>query len=330
MASEVWVFAEHQAGAIRKTTLEILGKGRELAEHLGVEMAALLLGSGIDGLAHGLTAYADKVYQWDDPLVGQYNSDIYLQVIAKQAEKERPQLILAGATFLARDLFPCVAGRLKTGIVVDCLSLELGQDGLLVARRPLFGGKVLADVVCCQERPQIALTRPNTFPLPNAQGPRKGRIIPLSLAVDLAKVKLEVLEVVRVAQERLDLTEAEIIVTGGSGMKAAENFSLLDDLADVLGATVGATRAVVDSGWRPHDDQVGKSGKTVSPKLYVAVGLSGAIHHVMGMDTSKVVVAINKDPRAPIFNYADYGILGDLFEIVPLLIEELKKELGKG
>ncbi|MCJ7664003.1 MAG: electron transfer flavoprotein subunit alpha/FixB family protein [Desulfobacterales bacterium] len=330
MAGEVWVFAEHHDGTIRKTSLELLGKGRELAGHLGVDLAALLLGSGVDGLAKGLAAYADKVYQWDDPLVKQYNSDVYLQVIANQAEKERPQLILAGATSLARDLFPRVAGRLKTGIAVDCISLELGEEGLLVARRPLFGGKALVDVVSCQGRPQIALTRPNTFPLPDAKGPRKGRIVPLEVAIDPAKVKLEVLEVVRVARERLDLTEAQIIVTGGSGMKAAGNFSLLDDLADVLGATVGATRGVVDSGWRPHDDQVGKSGKTVSPKLYSAVGLSGAIHHVMGMETSQVVVAINKDPRAPIFHYADYGIQGDLFEVVPLLIEELKKELGKG
>ncbi|OGP82157.1 MAG: hypothetical protein A2Z08_03920, partial [Deltaproteobacteria bacterium RBG_16_54_11] len=273
MAGEVWVFAEHQDGTIRKTTLGLLGKGRELAGHLGVELAALLLGSGVDTLAKTLAAYADKVYQWDDPLVGQYKSDVYLQVISHQAEKEKPQLILAGATFLARDLFPRVAGRLKTGIAVDCLGLELGEDGLLVARRPLFGGKALVDVVCRQGRPQIALTRPNVFPLPQAQVPRKGKIVPLGLAVDPAEVKLEVLEKVRVPKERLDLTEAEIIVTGGSGMKAAENFSLLDDLADLLGATVGATRGVVDSGWRPHDDQVGKSGKTVSPKLYFAVGL---------------------------------------------------------
>jgi electron transfer flavoprotein alpha subunit len=330
MAGEVWVFAEHQDGKVRKTTLELLGKGRELAGHLGVELVALLLGSGIDGLAKGLTAYADKVYQWDDPLVGRYNSDVYCQVIVGMAEKEGPQILLAGATFLARDLFPRVAGRLNTGIAVDCLSLELGDDGLLIARRPLFGGKVLVDVVCRQGRPQIALARPNTFPLPDAQGPSKGTILPLAVEVDPAKVKLEVMEVVRAAKERLDLTEAEIIVTGGRGMKGVENFQLLDDLADVLNATVGATRGVVDSGWRPHDDQVGKSGKTVSPKLYFAVGLAGAIHHVMGMDTSKVVVAINKDPQAPIFQHADYGVLGDLFQVLPLLTAALKKELGKG
>jgi electron transfer flavoprotein alpha subunit len=329
MAGAVWIFAEHQDGAIRKTTRELLGKGRELAGQLGAELAALLLGSGVKGLAQELTAHVDKVYHWDDPLVERYNSDVYLQAIAGLAVKENPQILLAGATFLARDLFPRVAGRLKTGIAVDCLNLEVGDDGLLVARRPLFGGKALADVVCRQGRPQIALTRPNTFPIPDTKGDRTGEVLPVDLAVDPAQIRLEVLEVVRAPKERLDLTEAEIIVTGGRGMKEAANFRLLEDLADVLGATVGATRGVVDSGWRPHGDQVGKSGKTVSPKLYIAVGLSGAIHHVMGMDTSKVVLSINKDPQAPIFHYADYGVLGDLFEVLPLLTEALKKELGK-
>ena len=330
MSEAVWIFAEHQDGTIRKTTLELLGKGRELVGQLGAELVALLLGYGVKGLAQELTAYADKVYQWDDPLLERYNSDVYLQAINGLAEKESPQILLAGATFLARDLFPRVAGRLKTGIAVDCLNLEVGDDGLLVARRPFFGGKALADVICRQGRPQIALTRPNTFPLPDKKGGRTGEVLSVDLAVDPAQVRLEVLEVVRASQERLDLTEAEFIVTGGRGMKEAANFQLLEDLADVLGATVGATRGVVDSGWRPHDDQVGKSGKTVSPKLYIAVGLSGAIHHVMGMDTSKVVVTINKDPQAPIFQYADYGVLGDLFEALPLLTEALKKELGKG
>lgn len=330
MAGAIWIFAEHQDGTIRKTTRELLGKGRELAGQLDTELAALLLGSGVDGLAQELTAYTDKVYHWDDPLLERYNSDVYLQAIAGLSKKENPQILLAGATFLARDLFPRVAGRLKTGIAVDCLNLEMSDDGLLVARRPLFGGKALVDVVCRQGRPRIALTRPNTFPLPDKKGDRSGEVVSVDLAVDPAQVRLEVLEVVRAPQERLDLTEAEIIVTGGRGMKEAVNFQLLEDLADVLGATVGATRGVVDSGWRPHDDQVGKSGKTVSPKLYIAAGLSGAIHHVMGMDTSKVVVAVNKDPQAPIFQYADYGILGDLFEVLPLLTKALKTELETG
>ena len=330
MAGAVWVYAEHQDGRIRKTSLEVLGAGRELAEQLGVQVTALVLGSGVDGLTQEVAAYADTVYQWDDPLLEHYNSDVYLQAIAHQTEKENPQIILAGATSLSRDLFPRLAGRLQTGIAVDCLHLELDEDGLLIARRPLFGGKILADVVCRHRRPQMALTRPNAFSLPDQREGGRGAVISLDLHVDLAQVRLEILEVVRTETERLDLTEAEVIVTGGTGMKGAENFRLLEDLADVLGATVGATRGVVDSGWRSHDDQVGKSGKTVSPTLYFAIGLSGAIHHVMGMDTSKVVVAVNKDPQAPIFHYADYGILGDLFEVIPLLTEALKKELGKG
>lgn len=327
MSGEVWVFAEYQAGKIRKTSLEVLGKGRELAEQLGSGIGVLLLGSGVDALAQELTAYADKVYYGDDPRLEKYNNDVYYQIIAALSEKEKPHILLAGATFLARDLFPRLAGRLKTGIAVDCLNLEMGDDGLLIARRPLFGGKVLADVVCREGRPQIVLVRPNTFSLPDAQDPARGKVLPLDVTIDTSQVKLEVLDVARIAKKRLDLTEAEIIITGGRGMKGAENFQLLDDLADVLGATVGATRGVVDNGWRSHDDQVGKSGKTVSPKLYFAVGLSGAIHHVMGMNTAKVVVAINKDPQAPIFQYADYGVLGDLFEIVPLLTETLKKEI---
>jgi len=330
MAGAIWVFAEQQDGKVRKTALELLGKGRELAKQVGAPLIALLLGSGVDGLAQDLTAYADTVYHWDDPAVENYNSEIYCQVIAELAQKEQPQIVLAGATFLARDLFPRLAGRLKTGIAVDCLNLELGEDGLLVARRPLLGGKALADVVCRQGRPQIALVRPNTFSLPDAQGPARGTVVRMPVGVDPAHVKIKVLEVSRPPKERFDLTEAEVIVTGGRGMKAAENFQLLEDLADVLNATVGATRGVVDSGWRPHGDQVGKSGKTVSPKLYFAVGVSGAIHHVMGMDTSKVVVAINKDVQAPIFQYADYGVVGDLFEVLPLLTKEMKQETGKG
>ncbi len=330
MAKGVWVFAEHQDGRVRKVTLELLGKGRTLADALGVGLTALLLGSDLDAQAQMLAAYADTVYQWDDPTLEHYNSDVYLQVIADLVGEEEPEILLAGATVLARDLLPRLAGRLGTGVAVDCLNLELGDDGFLIARRPLFGGKVLADVVCRTSKPQIALVRPNSFPVPPASGDSTGEVLKRAVEIDPDRVKLEVVEVIRTSKEKLDLTEAEIIVTGGTGMKSPENFRLLEGLADVLAATVGATRAVVDNGWRPHGDQVGKSGKTVSPNLYVAVGLSGAIHHVMGMDTSKVVVAINKDPQAPIFQYADYGIVGDLFEFVPLLTEELKKELGKG
>jgi len=328
MAEEVWVFAEHQDKKIRKVSLELLVKGREFADRLGVELAVLLLGSGVDGLGEELTTYADRVYQWDNPLLDKYNSEVYLQIISNFVKKENPQIFLAGATFLTRDFFPRLAARMETGIAVDCVNLDVDGNNLLMARRPLFGGKVLADVVCRKGRPQIALVRPNTFPLLTTKGTRKGKVHKLMVDVDSSQLKLQVVEILGSAKERLDLTEAEIIVTGGRGMKGPENFKLLEELADVLGATVGASRAVVDSGWKPHGDQVGKSGKTVSPKLYFAVGVSGAIHHIMGMDTSKVVIAINKDQRAPIFQYADYGIVGDLFEFLPLLTKELKEAFG--
>ena len=330
MSDEVWVFAEHQDGKARKVTLELLGAGRELADRLNVKFGGLVLGSGTDTLAEQVASYADKVHQYDDPALEQYNSDFYLQVISEMVADETPKILLAGATFLAKDLFPRVAARLNTGIAMDCLSLDVGNDGRLVARRPLFGGKVLADVISQAEKPQIVLVRPNTFPVPTQGGTTKGEVLRQQVQVDTSRVKLEVLEVVRAARERLDLTEAEIIVTGGRGIQRPENFALLEDLAEVLNATVGTTRAVVDSGWRPHSDQVGKSGKTVSPRLYFAIGVSGAVQHVMGMDTSNVVVAINKDPRAPMFQYADYGIVADAFAILPVLTEELKKELGRG
>jgi electron transfer flavoprotein alpha subunit len=328
MPEEVWVFAEQQNGKIRKVSLELLGKGREFADRLGVELAVLLLGSGIEGLGEELTTYANRVYQWDDPLLDKYNSEVYLQIMSNFVKKENPQILLAGATFLARDFFPRLAARMETGIAVDCINLDIGDNNLFIARRPLFGGKVLADVVCRKARPQIVLVRPNTFPLLTTEGTIKGKVHKLTADVDPSQLRLQVVEIIRTAKERLDLTEAEIIVTGGRGMKGPEHFRLLQELADVLGATVGVSRAVVDSGWKPHDDQVGKSGKTVSPKIYFAVGISGAIHHIMGMDTSKVVIAINKDQRAPIFQYADYGIVGDLFEFLPLFTKELKEALG--
>ncbi|UCC66527.1 MAG: electron transfer flavoprotein subunit alpha/FixB family protein, partial [Deltaproteobacteria bacterium] len=286
MSGGVWVFAEHQDGRLRKVALELLGKGRELAERLGVELDALLLGSGVDALAKELVSYVDKIYQCDDPLIKEYNSDVYLRVISDLVEREAPQILLAGSTFLGKDFFPRLAGRLRTGIAMDCLNLELGDHDLLIARRPVFGGKALAEVVCRKGKPQIALVRPNIFPVPAAPVTEKGEVCKVGVEVDPEQIKLEVLEVVRASKPRLDLTEAEIIVTGGRGIKGPENFQLLEDLADALAATVGASRAVVDSGWKSHDDQVGKSGKTVSPKLYFAVGLSGAIHHIMGMDTS--------------------------------------------
>lgn len=322
----IWVYAEHQNGSLRRVTYELLGKAAELAAQKGVETGALVLGEGVAGIAEELGSFVDKVYLLEDPLLKSYNSDAFVEALLPLVERERPSVLLAGATTQGRDLFPALAGRLGVGAVVDCVKMEVREEGLVLTR-PLYGGKVLAEVILKGE-PQVVLVRPRAFP-PADSGAKKGEVLREEVRVDPAKLRIEVLEVQRAEGGKVDLTEADVIVCGGRGLKAPENFKILEELAEVLGGVVGATRAVVDAGWRPQTQQVGKSGRTVSPNLYFAIGLSGAIHHVMGMDTSKVVVAINRDPMAPIFQYADYGLVADLFQVVPLLTEELKKELGK-
>ncbi len=322
----VWVYAEHHDGKLRKVTYELLGKGRELSQAKGAQLAAVVLGDDLTGIAEELASFADKVHVLESPSFGKYNCDAFIAGLLPLVQQEKPSVVMAGATSQARDLFPALAGKLETGIVVDCVGMELKDEGL-VLRKPVYGGKVLAEVTIKGE-PQLVLVRPRTFP-PVESGGQKGEVVKQEVDLDPSGLRIEVVEIERLAGEKVDLTEADVIVCGGRGLKSPENFKLLEELADVLGGVVGATRAVVDAGWRPQSDQVGKSGKTVSPNLYFAIGLSGAIHHVMGMDTSKVVVAINRDPMAPIFQYADYGLVADLFQVVPLLTEELKKELGR-
>ena len=321
----IWVFAEHKGGTFRKVVFELLGKAKELSGRVEGGIKALLLG-GDEGTAEELAHYADEVYHLRSPFLDLYNCDAYREALLSLLEQERPSVLLAGATFQAKELFPMVAARLGVGIAVDAVALELQEGDRVMIRRPIYGGKALLEMVP-EGTPQIILVRPHTFP-PASRRETPAPVVRREVDIPPEKVRVKVKEVER-AKEKVDLTEADVIVCGGRGLKGPENFSLLEELAQVLGGVVGATRAVVDAGWRPYEDQVGKSGKTVSPNLYFAVGLSGAIHHVMGMDTSKVVVAINKDPMAPIFQYADYGLVADLFEVVPLLKEELKKELGK-
>ena len=321
----IWVFAEHKGGAFRKVVFELLGKAKELSERVEGGVKALLLG-GDEGAAEELAQYTDEVYHLSSPLLDLYNGDAYREALLALLEEERPSVLLAGATFQAKELFPMVAARLGVGIAVDAVALEPQEGDRVMVRRPIYGGKALVEMVL-EGTPQIILVRPHTFP-PASRRETPAPVVRKEVDIPPEKVRVKVKEVER-AKEKVDLTEADVIVCGGRGLKGPENFSLLEELAQVLGGVVGATRAVVDAGWRPYEDQVGKSGKTVSPNLYFAVGLSGAIHHVMGMDTSKVVVAINKDPMAPIFQYADYGLVADLFEVVPLLKEELKKELRK-
>lgn len=330
MGKGIWVFAEIKEGNIRKVTFELLSQGRKMAEKLGEELVAILLGSGIEGLTGRLAEYADKVYFVDDPALGQYTTDPYATIITNLLKEHQPSIFLCGATIVGKDLSPRIATRLQTGLATDCTALSINEEGLLVAKRPVYAGKAYIEVISPNSRPQMASIRPNVLPIIPVEGGKKGDVIKVETKVDQASLRTAIIEIVKAAGAKVDLTEAEIIVSGGRGMKGAENFKILEELADVLHATVGASRAAVDSGWRDHADQVGQTGKVVTPNLYIACGISGAIQHLAGMGSSKVIVAINKDPDAPIFQKADYGMVEDLFKVVPLLAEEFKKLLSEG
>lgn len=329
MAKGIWVFAEVKEGNIRKITFELLSQGKKMAEKLGEELVAVLLGSGVEGLTGRLAEYADKVYWVDDPALAQYTTDPYATILTNILQEHQPSIFLCGATIIGKDLSPRIAARLQTGLATDCTGLTIGENGLLIAKRPVYAGKAYIEVVCPVSRPQMASVRPNVLEMLPPDGVRKGETIKVEAKVDPASLRTAVLEVIKAAGAKVDLTESEIIVSGGRGMKGAENFKILEELADVIHATVGASRAAVDSGWREHGDQVGQTGKVVTPNLYIACGISGAIQHLAGMGSSKIIVAINKDPDAPIFQKADYGIVEDLFKVVPVLAQEFKKLLAE-
>lgn len=322
---DIWIFAEHKNGNLKKVVLELLSAGRTWAEKSGNKLCTVILGHQIEPLTKILAAYADKVYSFDDPNLAYYTPDAYVSLLTHLVKEHQPHILLCGATLLGKDLFARLATRLGTGLTTDCTGITVGEDGQMIAKRPIYGGKVFVDIAYDDSRPQMASIRPNTFSMALPAEPKQGEIIKIKPDIKPDEIRTKVLEVVKTTQGKVDLTEAEYIVSAGRGIKSPENFKIIEELAEVIGATVGASRAVVDNKWRSYDDQIGKSGKTVSPKLYIACGISGAIHHIMGMDTSKVVVAINKDPDAIIFNYADYGVVDDLFKVVPLMIDELSK-----
>ncbi|MDP2973384.1 MAG: electron transfer flavoprotein subunit alpha/FixB family protein, partial [Deltaproteobacteria bacterium] len=251
----------------------------------------------------------------------------YLASIASLVKEHQPSIVLGGATSTGKDLFPRLAMHLQTGYAPDCTGLSMGEDGKLIARRPLFGGKVFAEMAFSEARPQMATVRNNAF-LVNENPDRSAKVISVPPHIDPSLLKKKVTGFEKAAGAKLDITEADIVVAAGRGIKAPENFKIIEDLADAINASVGTTRATVDEGWRDLKDQIGKSGKNISAKLYMAFGISGAIHHILGIGTCKTVVAVDTDPNALIFNYADYGIAGDLFQIVPALTEELKKALA--
>ncbi len=326
MPNEIWIFAEQQDEKVKKVTFELLSAGMEFSKKTGQPVAALLLGKGLEEAIKSLTPYADKIYLLDHPALSPYTSDAYLTAIAPLVKEHQPSVLLGGATTTGKDLFPRLAMALQAGYAPDCTGLTLGEDSSLVAIRPLYGGKVFSEITYSDTRPQMATVRSNTFIVAANPG-KSAQVMPITPRVDPSSLKKKVLGVDKATGAKLDITEAEMVVAAGRAIKGAEHFRIIEELADVLNASVGTTRAVVDEGWRDVKDQIGKSGKNISAKLYMAFGISGAIHHVLGIGTCKTVVAVDTDPNALIFNYADYGIVGDLFQIVPALTEELKKVL---
>ncbi len=326
MSNEIWVLAEQQGGKVRKVTYQLLSAGAEFSKKTNQPVGVVLLGNDLQDAVKGLTPFADKIYLVDDPSLVSYTSDAYLIHLAPLIKEHQPSVLLGGVTSTGKDLFPRLAMHLQTGYAPDCTDLMMEESGKLIARRPLYGGKVFAEMVFSEARPQMATVRNNTF-FVNEDLKKSAQVISISSHADPAALKKKIAGFEKAAGTKLDITEAEIVVAAGRGIKAPENFKMMEELADALNASVGTTRATVDEGWRDLKDQIGKSGKNISAKLYMAFGISGAIHHILGIGTCKTVVAVDTDPNALIFNYADYGIVGDLFQIVPALTEELKKAL---
>ena len=313
-------FAEHRDGKLRRPSLEAVSEAKRLTASLGGPVTAVVVGPGAEGLATELASYgADKVHVFDDPALGAYATEPYARALAQVVAEAKPKAVLVPYTAMGKDLAPRAAARLGAGLVSDCVFFAV-KDGRLEARRPMYAGKAYS-TVRWEGDPQMATLRPNVFPLEKADASRKAEVT--KGQVDTS-ARAKVTAVHAAAAGKVELSEAQIIVSGGRGLKGPENFHLIQGLADALGAAVGASRAVVDAGWVDHQLQVGQTGKTVSPTLYVACGISGAIQHLAGMSTSKVIVAINKDPDAPIFKIASYGLVGDVFEILPKLTEAAK------
>ena len=329
MGKGIWVFAEQEDGKVRKVTFEILSNLRKIADARGEQLSAVCLGKDIAALADKFAPYgADKAYMVSHDLLAQYTTDGYAKALADLIAKEQPSMVFFGATVMGKDLAPKVAARVNAGLATDCVSMKLDGDKFIV-RRPMFSGKVYAEVAFQNTDIMMASFRPNVLVAAAPDAARKAEVINVAPELAAGDIRLKVLEVVKTAAGKVDLTEAERIVSGGRGMKGPENYAMIEELAGLIGATVGASRAAVDAGWRPLSDQVGQTGKVVSPNLYIACGISGAIQHYAGMGTSKMIVAINKDSEAPIFSKCDYGVIDDLFKVLPALTAEVKKLMAE-
>lgn len=328
MAQGVLVLAEQRDGEFRKISYELVSEGRRLADALGQDLTAVVLGTGIKDKAASLGQYgADKVIVAEDARLDSYTADAYAPVVAEIVKANDPAILLLGASSLGKDLSARLSAKLGVGMAQDCVSFAI-EDGKLTASRPIYAGKAYASVTFDDSTPQMATARPNVMTISEPDSGKTAEVQDAAVNLDDGDLKVKIAEVIKDESGKVDLTEADKIVSGGRGMKGPEGFKVLEDLANVLGASVGASRSAVDAGWRSHTDQVGQTGKVVSPNLYVACGISGAIQHLAGMSTSKVIVAINKDPDAPIFQKADYGVVDDLFIVVPALTEEAKKVMG--
>ncbi len=337
----VYVFAQQVDNEVSSIAFELLGKAKDLAKDLNTEVTAVLIGSGIKGLADQLAEYgADKVIVVDDPELKDYRTEPYAHALASVINKYKPEIMLVGATAIGRDLGPRVSARVATGLTADCTVLEIGDFPLqptpgqeqlhnqLLMTRPAFGGNTIATIACPYNRPQMATVRAGVMQKISPIKGAKANVEEFNPGFTPDNKYVEILDIVKAVSNTVDIMDAKILVSGGRGVGSPENFKILEDLAEVLGGTVSCSRAVVDSGWKPKDLQVGQTGKTVRPNVYFAIGISGAIQHVAGMEESDIIIAINKDADAPIFDVADYGVVGDLNKIVPKLTEALKAEIA--
>jgi electron transfer flavoprotein alpha subunit len=337
----VYVFAQQVDNKLSGISFELIGEGKRLAEKLGTDVTAVLIGSGVAGLVDELAEYgADKVIVVDDPQLKDYRTEPYAHALTSVINEYKPEIMLVGATAIGRDLGPTVSARVQTGLTADCTLLEIGDFPLtpipgkeqkknqLLMTRPAFGGNTIATIACPDNRPQMATVRPGVMQKLDKVPGAKAEVINFNPGFTPDNKYVEILEISKAVSNIKDIMDAKILVSGGRGVGSAENFKLLDDLAEVLGGQVSCSRAVVDSGWKPKELQVGQTGKTVRPNVYFAIGISGAIQHVAGMEESDLIIAINKDEDAPIFDVADYGIVGDLNKIVPLLTQGIKDAIA--
>ncbi|MDR0446544.1 MAG: FAD-binding protein [Oscillospiraceae bacterium] len=322
---DVWVFAEQRDGKLMNVSIELMGEGKKLAGEIGCKLCAILCGEKVDTLVDELYEYgADKVYYADAPELKTYNTDSYTKVIYEAILKYKPEIVLLGATHIGRDLGPCLAVQCGTGLTADCTQLDIDpEDKKLMQTRPAFGGNLMATILCPSHRPQMSTVRPGVMEKPERKSGAKGELIKLTPVYKEGDIRQKVLEIVKGLTEQVSLTDAKIIVSGGAGLGGPDGFKVIKQLADRLGGVVGSSRAAVDAGWIDHSHQVGQTGTTVKPTIYFACGISGAIQHLAGMQNSGYIVAINKNENAPIFEVADYGIVGDLYKVIPALLEVL-------